>query len=192
MKAIKLLLVSFLVVCVSTTNVVASKSSENESDRAKIQRAIRAAPNQISNEATIRDTDWTATSLGTVLRQGFNGWTCYPGVPLIPGDKHPMCNDEVWMAWLAALFIGDYPVPPETIGYSYMLLGDALVNNSYPPGAPNPDNEGEFDQEGPHLMMLFPNTDDIADLPRSPHVGGPYVMWDGTPLVHVMVPLTDK
>ena len=57
MKAIRLLLVSFFVLCVSTTNVVAS----NESDAAKIQRAMKAAPNSISAGAEIRDVDadWT-------------------------------------------------------------------------------------------------------------------------------------
>ncbi len=57
MKAIKLLLVSFFVLCVSTTKVVASE----ESDTAKIQRAMKAAPNSISDGAEIRDVDadWT-------------------------------------------------------------------------------------------------------------------------------------
>jgi hypothetical protein len=74
--------------------------ASNESDTAKINRAIRAAPNQISDQATIMDAD------GTILREGSNGWTCFPGVPLITGDKHPMCNDTVWMDWLAAIING--------------------------------------------------------------------------------------
>ncbi len=187
MKAIKLLLVSFLVVCVSTTNVVASKSKE--SDAAKIQRAMKAAPSSISAEATIMDATFTT------LREGTNGWTCFPGVPLIPGDKHPMCNDAVWMDWLGAIIDGSIffdevenpnPWTPSTIGYSYMLRGDALVSNHDPSGA-----EGPWDQEGPHLMMLFPTSVDL-DLPDYPDAGGPYVMWGGTPMVHVMVPLTDR
>ena len=70
-----------------------------------------------------------------------------------------------------------------------MLRGDALVDNNDPGGT---DPNGLWDQEGPHIMMLFPTLDEIADLPRDPNAGGPYVMWDLTPLVHVMVPLTDK
>jgi hypothetical protein len=184
MKVIRLLLVSFFVLCASTTNVVAS----NESDTAKIKRAIRAAPNSISDHATIMDAD------GTILREGSNGWVCFPGVPLIAGDKHPMCNDAVWMDWLAAIISGDifngkYP-GPSTIGYSYMLIGDALVNNGNPFAEPG--DEGIWDQEGPHLMMLYPTSVDIGHLPRDPNAGGPYVMWDETPLVHVMVPITDR
>ena len=57
MKAIRLLLASFFVLCASTTNVVASK----ESGKAKIQRAMKAAPSSISAGAEIRDVDadWT-------------------------------------------------------------------------------------------------------------------------------------
>ena len=100
MKAIRLLLVSFFVLCASTTTVVAS----NESDKAKIQRAMKAAPSSISAEATILDvTGWDEVDGWPVLRGGSNGWTCFPGVPLNEGDKHPMCNDAVWMEWLAAI-----------------------------------------------------------------------------------------
>jgi hypothetical protein len=178
MQALRLLLVSLVVLCISTTNVFGSE----ESDKAKIQRAMKAAPRSISAEATIMDADQS------ILRPGSNGWTCFPGVPLIPGDKHPMCNDAVWMAWLEALFNGQNPPARETAGYSYMLRGDALVNNNDPSGGPT----GIFDQEGPHIMILFPTTAEIAGLPRDPNAGGPYVMWDLTPLVHVMVPLTDR
>jgi hypothetical protein len=213
MKAIKLLLVSFLVVCFSTTNVVASK----ESDAAKIQRAMKAAPSSISAGAEIRDVDpeWT------VLREAEDGneWTCFPGVPLNDGDKHPMCNDAVWMEWLDAVANGSIfpcgffdvepvvtdcseaaePWTPDTVGYSYMLRGDALVNN-WNPMSKDQNDGGLWDQEGPHLMMVFPPLVNLSDLPTAPFVvgsldydvGGPYVMWGGTPLIHVMVPLTDR
>jgi len=218
MKAIGLLLISFFVICVSTTTVVAS----NESDKAKIQRAMKAAPSSISAGATIRDADWTILRQGTPTLDEYgdhasdddgnllygNGWTCFPGVPVTPGDKHPMCNDEVWMAWLDAVVIffngdpgAEPPIAPLTwtfstdkVGYSYMLRGDALVNNNFVGGG----DEGLWDQEGPHIMMLFPTAEEIADLPRDPNAGGPYVMW-GDPdffpydaLIHVMVPLTDR
>jgi len=189
MKAIKLLLVSFLVVCVSTSNVVAS----NESDAAKIQRAMKAAPSSISAGAEIRDVDddWT------ILRERTPGnvWTCFPGVPVNDGDKHPMCNDAVWMEWLWAvkslLGGGSWDFETELVGFSYMLRGDALVDNNNPL-AGDPNEVGMWDQEGPHLMLLFPTESEIALLPRDPNYGGPYVMWGEWPLIHVMVPLTDR
>ena len=181
-------LVSFFVFCVAPASAVAS----DESDGAKIQRAMKAAPSSISAGAEIRDVDadWT------VLREAAlgNDWTCFPGVPVNAGDKHPMCNDLVWMDWLwavKALIASNFTVwgfETEIIGTSYMLRGDALVNNDDPTGG----EPGLWDQEGPHIMMLFPTLEEIAELPRDPNAGGPYVMWDGTPLVHVMFPLTDR
>ena len=189
MKAIRLSLVSLIVLCVSTTNVAASE----ESDKAKIQRAMKAAPSSISAGATIRDVDadWT------ILRPGEpgNDWTCFPGVPVNSGDKHPMCNDEVWMDWLwavkALLGGGEWTFTTETIGTSYMLRGDALVSNDNPLSA-DPYDGTLWDQEGPHIMMLFPTREEIAHLPRDPNAGGPYVRWDAWPLVHVMIPMTDR
>ena len=134
-----------------------------------------------------------------IIRPGAigNKWTCFPGVPVNLGDKHPMCNDEVWMDWLDAvvhLFATNFEewiFETETVGYSYMLRGDALVDNDDPTGS-NPN--GLWDQEGPHLMMLYPTELEIDDydLPDVPDAGGPYIMWGETPLIHVMVPITDR
>ena len=154
-----------------------------ESIETKISRAQSAAPSDISADATIVDVD------GTVLRKGTNGWTCLPGVSLIPGDKHPMCNDKVWMKWMKAAAEGKI-FSTKVIGISYMLQGDAMVNNDNP-SATNK-NEGMWVEEGPHMMLLMPTREMIADLPRNPFSGGPYVMWDKTPLVHVMVPVETK
>lgn len=150
----------------------------------KIARAITAAPADITQAATIMDVD------GTILRTGTNGWVCLPGIGLIPGDQHPMCNDAVWMKWMAAAASGS-AFSTDVIGLSYMLAGDALVNNDNPM-ATDPDDGGIWVQEGPHVMMLFPNMDVVAELPRNPYVGGPYVMWGETPLAHVMLPLETK
>ncbi len=155
-----------------------------ESVDEKIVRAMSAAPSDISAEATIMDVD------GTVLRPGSNGWVCLPGVGLIPGDKHPMCNDAVWMKWMAAVSSGS-EFSTDVIGVSYMLQGDAMVNND-DPAATDHNDGGMWVQDGPHIMMLFPNMDMLADLPRDPFVGGPYVMWGETPLAHVMVPVEAK
>lgn len=156
-------------------------AQEKESTEVKIARAITAAYADITDNATIMDVD------GTILREGSNRWTCMPGIGLIPGDKHPMCNDEVWMKWMKAAADGK-PFSTDVVGVSYMLAGDALVNNNNP-AATDPNDGGVWVQEGPHLMILFPTNDSIATLPRDPFVGGHYVMWDKTPLVHMMIPL---
>ncbi len=162
----------------------AAPAAQTSAADTKLARAMSAAPSDVSGAATIVDVD------GTVLREGTNGWTCIPGIPLIPGDEHPMCNDATWTAWLkAAQTGGDFST--DVVGVSYMLQGDAMVHNMDPTAA-TPDDSGMWVQDGPHLMLLFPSPEMIASLPRDPYAGGPYVMWDNTPMVHVMVPVEPK
>ena len=59
---------------------------------------MRAAPESISEKATIMDAD------GTILRQGSNGWHCLP-IAGAPGSVHPMCNDAVWMRLMKAVSV---------------------------------------------------------------------------------------
>ncbi len=171
--------IALVVLIIAITTVRFTKAEESIED--KIARSLTAAPTSITDEATIADVD------GTVLRAGTNGWTCVPGIPLIPGDKHPMCNDAVWMKWIHSMMNG-LPFETDVLGTSYMLAGDALVDNNNP-AATDPSDGGMWIQEGPHLMMILPHASSIADLPRTPFASGPYVMWDNTPLVHIMVPL---
>ena len=42
-----------------------------------------------------------------------------------------MCNDEVWMKWMKAAAEGT-PFSTDVVGVSYMLAGDAMVNNDNP------------------------------------------------------------
>jgi len=66
----------------------------------KIERAMSAAPSDVSGTAKIVDAD------GTVLREGANGWIGIPGIELISSDEHPMCNDATRMKWLDAAKVG--------------------------------------------------------------------------------------
>ena len=161
-----------------------ANASQADTAEVKIARAMSAAPEDISANATIMDVD------GTILRQGSNDWVCLPGVGLIPGDEHPMCNDPVWMEWMAAVASGSV-FSTDVVGVSYMLQGDAMVNNDNPM-ATDPNDGGVWVQDGPHLMMLFPSRDIVENLPRDPFAGGAYVMWADTPLWHVMVPVDAK
>ncbi len=165
--------------CLSITGI--AFAGDMESKETKIARAVSAAPGSISDKATVMDLD------GAILREGSNGWTCMPGVRLIPGNKFPMCNDATWMAWMKAA-ANNEPFSTETIGYSYMLMGDGAVNND-DPASKNPCDGGVWVKEGPHLMLLMPK-EQMEDLKNNPFAGGPYIMWGDTPLFHVMVPLS--
>lgn len=179
-RAIRRVITSALAICVACAADVAGAETAED----KIARAMTAAPSDITDRATVMDVD------GTILREGTNGWVCLPGIGLIPGDKHPMCNDAVWMKWMAAAASGA-AFSTDVIGVSYMFAGDAMVNNDNPM-ATDPNDGGVWVQDGPHLMMLFPNMDAVASLPHDPFLGGPYVMWGKTPLAHVMLPLEAK
>ncbi|MGF1719627.1 hypothetical protein L4D20_06220 [Vibrio kyushuensis] len=149
----------------------------------KIERAESAAHEDLSSIATVLDTD------GSVLREGSPHWHCVPGVPVIPGDKHPMCNDEVWSKLLKAAAEGK-PFTTDRIGISYMMQGDAYVSNSNP-AATDPNNGDVWVKEGPHLMIVVPH-ELLEGVSDDPFNGGPYVMWKDTPYAHIMVPIGNK
>ena len=173
------LIVATLAIAASSLATAVAEDAESADD--KIARAMLAAPENISVGATIMDVD------GTMLREGDNGWTCFPGVGLIPGDKHPMCADAVWMKWMSTAGAG-LPFETDEVGYSYMLAGDAMVNNN-DPTATDPNDGGVWVKEGPHLMLLMPTSMSIEHLNHDPTAGGPYLMLGGTPVQHIMVPV---
>ena len=69
-------------------------------DAEKIADALRAAPNFITDGATIVDYPASKGGEFRVLRKGSNEWTCLPGPP--PGSKHddPGCFDSIFFQWL--------------------------------------------------------------------------------------------
>jgi len=69
-----------------------------------------------------------------------------------------------------------------------MLAGDSFVSNTDPFATKaTPDNE--WGQEGPHLMVLVPNTEDLKGMNWDRTKGEPYVMFRNTPYAHIMVPV---
>lgn len=154
---------------------------------AKIRSATSAAPHSIADKATIKD--WPAKEGGEmpVLRQGSNGWTCFPDMPSTSGND-PMCLDEPWLAWADA-WMNKKPLKNTRMGFGYMLQQNAADSNTDPfAKGPTPDNEW-MEQGVPHLMILVPEEQALQGLPTDHHQGGPWVMWRGTPYVHIMAPM---
>ncbi len=151
---------------------------------AKIESATSAAPASISENATVQDWD------GTVLREGSNDWTCLPDVPDTPGND-PMCLDEPWLDWAHAWMNRTEP-SYSRIGFGYMLQGGTPSSNVDPYAeGPTPDNEW-IEEDVPHVMMIIPDPTALEGLSTDPENGGPWVMWKGTPYVHVMIPTPKK
>ena len=152
------------------------------SKQAKIARAMQAAPESISKNATIVDGD------GTVLRSGSNGWHCHPAAG--PRSEYPMCNDEVWMRLMTAI-VNKTDFRTDRVGISYMLAGDDAVNNADPYDVKRDPGE-VWVQEGPHLMIVVPDAKTLEGIPDDPNNGGPYVMCKGTSYAHIMLPVAPR
>jgi len=152
----------------------------DQSKQAKIARASEAAPESISKNATIVDTD------GTVLRSGSNGWHCHP--IMAPGSEHPMCNNDVWMRFMTA-YANKADFKTDRVGISYMLAGDDPTNNADPFDDGKRDPGEVWVTEGPHLMIVVPDAKMLEGISDDPKNGGPYVMFKGTSYAHIMVPV---
>ena len=155
----------------------AAVAADDKDAKALIAEAISAGPPAVTNKASIKDGD------SKVLREGSNGWTCYPG----SAAAGPMCNRAQWDDVIAA-WQGRKPVTVKEISVSYMLAGegDAIGVSNSDPYAKEPTADNDWVKEGPHLMILVPDSaalEGISTDPADPY----YVMWKGTPYAHIMV-----
>ncbi len=152
----------------------------------KIENALSAAPVAIATNATVLD--WAASEGAEMpqLRAGTNGWTCMPDMPDTPGND-PMCLDGPWMAW-AAGWMGHTKPDVKSVGVAYMLQGGSDASNT-DPYATEPDPATGWIMSGPHVMIVVPDPSALDVLTTDHASGGPYVMWQGTPYAHIMVPV---
>jgi hypothetical protein len=149
-------------------------------EAALIEEALSAVPPELAKGATVMD--WEMN----VLKKGDNGWTCFPTNPHLEG-KAPMCHDAVWMGWADA-YLNKKDYAGGKFGVSYMLAGDEGASN-IDPYAEGATEDNQWVVEGPHLMILVPDPAMLEGMSTDPWNGGPYVMWKGTPYVHIMVPV---
>ncbi len=78
----------------------------------------------------------------------------------------------------------------DATGVSYMLAGGSDESNT-DPMATGPAPGAEWIATPPHIMLLMPGGFD-ADIFTTDHGSGyPYIMWDGTPYEHLMIPVAD-
>src|ERR1700761_1337493 len=73
------------------------KSLEEEHLIAKIHRAERSGPYQITKDATVAEYNRDGTM--TTLRKGTNDWVCFPGNENEIGNV-PMCCDPQGLQWM--------------------------------------------------------------------------------------------
>ena len=155
------------------------KSEEERVLAVKISRAMMSGPPELTKDATIADMDGEGNYV--VLRQGTNGWTCFPGNENQIGNV-PMCTDAMGLQWMKDVMAGK-PAPTNTApGLMYMLCGATQHSHTDP-----------FDKTspaipiGPHYMILWPFNAARDGLPNTVRDAGAWVMFDGTPYAHLHV-----
>jgi hypothetical protein len=146
-----------------------------------IASAESAGPASVTANATIKATD------GAVLREGTNGYTCYPQQEIIG----PMCNEPVWDELIGAM-LSKEPFNPSSFSVSYMLAGEGSaigVSNSDPYATDT--NAEDWVKEGPHLMITVSDRAMLEGISRDPN-DPVYVMWGDTPYAHIMVKVAEE
>lgn len=167
-----------------TKTAMAGPVKPPTTDAEKIKSALSAAPVAIGKNATIMDMD--AKMQMRVLRQGTNGWTCFPDMPQTPGAD-PMCVDKNGMDWAAA-WMGHTDPPKDKIAIAFMLAGGSDASNT-DPFADKPSAGGKWIDTGPHMMVLNIGDHFTGYPTTAADTSVPYVMFPNTPYAHLMIPI---
>lgn len=150
------------------------------SDSDYTAKVAAAAPPAVVKGATIVQMQKDGTM--RTLQTGSNGFTC-----MLADPYDAMCLDANALLWAQALM--KHAVPPDGIGFVYMLAGDNGASNT-DPYAKTGTSDNHWVKTGPHVMIVgsaakslgYPTTAD-------PDPTNPYVMWPDTPYAHVMIPV---
>jgi hypothetical protein len=168
------------VVIVGVTTFAIGSTALADDKQALIDSALSAAPSHIAKTAKVM------TMTGEVLKEGSGSWTCFP---YEGKGTSPMCLDPEWMRWADA-WMNKKDFQATKVAFGYMLAGDmpdAGASNIDPfATAEAPDNQWVV--EGPHVMVLVPDSTSLDGVSTDYTTGEPYVMWKGTPYAHIMVP----
>src|ERR1700737_3965804 len=97
-------LCALLLAGVAFAVLVTASAQTREETEAKIRRAMTGGPYEIAKNAKI--VEFGANGNMTTLREGNNGWTCFPGNPGVAGDD--MCLARPALQWVTDFF---FPQP---------------------------------------------------------------------------------
>ena len=149
-----------------------------------IASAVSAGPAAVTADAVVYG--FAADGSMMTLREGSNGWWCLPNDPSTPTED-PMCGDANAMDWAKAWMGKTLPTPGK-VGFIYMLQGGSGASNTDPYLTAPAD--GKWLIDGPHVMVMNA-TDMMAGYKGGPNPDPtkPYIMWEGTPYAHLMIPV---
>jgi hypothetical protein len=144
-----------------------------------IARAVSAGPDDISEAASIVDTD--AQGERVILREGNIGFTFMPGNPSVVGEL-PMCMDAAPMQW-ASDFRAQKPKPTDSVpGVTFMLAGATQRSDFDLYDATSPPIT-----LGPHWMIMRPFDPKTTGMPTTHKPNGAYIMGAGSLYAHVHI-----
>jgi hypothetical protein len=156
-----------------------NEATKVESKQVRIARAISAAPASVVNAAKVVDRDENGNDV--VLREGTNGFTCFPGHPGVIGDS-PFCANAPALQWESDM-AQHKPKPGNTEpGIEYMLAGATDWSASDPHAT-----SGTPIKEPPHWMIMWPFDPASTGLPATVQDTGTWIMYAGTPWAHLMI-----
>jgi len=184
----RLLLIAVLLV-VGVTGYTPLVKAERPDMHAKIESAMSAAPMAIAKDATILDYPAEVGQFFVELRQGTNGWACYPDRPDSPGND-PQCLDETWQRWLEAFMNGSLPYVTD-VGFAYKLQGGSDASSTTP-YLLEPRQGEEWVATPPQVMVLVPGGLDTTRFSAEPGSDQPYIMWAGTAFEYLAIPVPDE
>jgi hypothetical protein len=176
-----------ILVCGLARSEAVARHSDADT-QAKIENAVSAAPSSLAAKATILDNALDDAGKFVVLRDGSNGWFCFPDLPTSPGND-PQCLDQTWLDWNYAYLAGEAPTVTVP-GLAYMLQGGSDPSNTDPLATEPPAGE-EWVATPPHIMIVLPGELDQSVFSTDHHSGQPYIMWAGTPYEHIMMPVAE-
>jgi len=181
-----LLVLGMAVATVATAGTATDMKKKGPSDAEMIASAMKAAPAKVAKGATI--VAMGADGKMRTLREGTNGFTCFPDDPSTPGPD-PMCADKNAMEWVNAWMMKKTPTNGK-IGLMYMLAGGTDFSNT-DPYATKPSSTNHWIKTGPHIMIVGADSSfyDMYPKDADPDTSMPYIMWAGTPYQHLMAPV---
>lgn len=172
-----LLVVGFMMVVFTAQRKPGKLKAETK--EAKIARAMSAGPTNIAKDAKVIDRDENGNE--TVLREGENAFTCFPGHPWVVDDVAYCANADA-LQWEKD-WRGHKPRPTNTQpGVEYMLAGGTYRSATDPYAT-----SGTPFTEAPHWIILWPFDSATTGLPTQPKQTGTWIMWEGTPYSHLMI-----
>ena len=176
MKSVRALVIGAVVVVAIPAT---AQTKDLESKRTKIARALSAAPANIARSAKVVDRNESGEE--TVLREGSNEFTCFPGHVGVIGDP-PFCANAPALQWEKDM--ADHKSKPTNTepGIEYMLAGATDWSASDPHAT-----SGTPIKEPPHWMILWPFDSATTGLSTTLRNTGTWIMYAGTPWAHLMI-----